>query len=60
MLDMIMNAGKVWRELTRDVRAVTAMEYALIGSLIAVAIIAAVGATGTSVGSVFNTLAGSL
>jgi len=55
-----MNAGKVWRELTRDVRAVTAMEYALIGSLIAVAIIAAVGATGTSVGSVFNTLAGSL
>jgi pilus assembly protein Flp/PilA len=43
-----------------DTRAVTAIEYALIGSLIAVAIIAAVGGLGTNVAATFTTLAANL
>jgi pilus assembly protein Flp/PilA len=43
-----------------DKRAVTAIEYALIAALIAVAIIAAVSTLGTSISSTFNKVASSL
>lgn len=43
-----------------DQHAVTAMEYALIGSLIAVAIIGALMTAGTNIGSSFNTIAANL
>lgn len=46
--------------LIDDERAVTAMEYALIGSLIAIAIIGAVSSLGTDIGAVFNTVVNSL
>ena len=45
------------RSLLGDRRAVTALEYGLIASLIAVAIIAAVGTLGNGIGSTFNTIA---
>jgi pilus assembly protein Flp/PilA len=48
------------RGLAEDRRAVTAMEYALMGSLIAVAIITAVSTLGTNIGHVFNTISNSL
>ena len=43
--------------LLRDRRAVTALEYGLIASLIAVFIIGAVTALGTSLSSTFNSVA---
>jgi len=49
-----------WREFVAERRAVTAIEYALIGSLVAVAIIAAVVSMGTDIGTVFNTVATNL
>lgn len=49
-----------WRELLADKRAVTAMEYALIGSLIAVAIIGALVTLGGNVATTFNTMANNL
>ena len=51
---------KTWLELKVDRRAVTALEYALMGSLIAVAIITAVTGLGTSMKTTFNTVASSL
>jgi pilus assembly protein Flp/PilA len=42
------------RNFLNDESGVTAIEYALIASLIAVAIITAVGTVGTNVSSVFN------
>lgn len=44
----------------RDEEGVTAIEYALIASLIAVVIIAAVTATGTQVNNVFVRICGAL
>ena len=43
-----------------DTQGATAIEYSLIASLIAVIIIAAVALTGTSLGTVYNTIAGSM
>jgi len=43
--------------LMRDARGTTAIEYALIAGLIAVVIAVAVGATGTSVKSLYNRVA---
>jgi pilus assembly protein Flp/PilA len=48
------------RSLLRDRRAVTALEYGLIASLIAVAIIAAVTTLGTNIGNTFNLIANQL
>jgi len=50
----------IWLELRADRRAVTALEYALMGSLIAVAIIAAVIGLGTSMQTTFNTVSNGL
>ncbi len=44
----------------RDERGVTAIEYALIASLIAVAIITAVTLVGTDITNTFNKIAASL
>ena len=46
--------------LRSDKRAVTALEYGLIASLIAVAIIGAVTTLGTNIGQTFNFIAGKL
>ena len=55
-----MRESKTWERLVKDKTAVTAMEYALIGSLIAVVIILAVSALGTNIASTFNTISSSL
>ena len=52
--------SKLVLRFLKDNSGVTAIEYGLIASLIAVVIIAAVTATGTSVSNTFNTVAGSL
>jgi pilus assembly protein Flp/PilA len=44
-------------DFLRNEDGVTALEYSLIGALIAVAIITAVTAAGTAVSGVFNTIA---
>jgi len=49
-----------WLRLASEPRAVTSMEYALIGSLIALVIIGAVGTVGNTLQTVFNTFASSL
>jgi len=46
--------------LGQDRRAVTAMEYALMGSLIAIAIITAVSTLANGIGTTFNTIGNSL
>ncbi len=46
--------------LKTDDKGVTALEYGLIASLIAVAIITAVGLVGTNLTAVFNNVAGQL
>jgi pilus assembly protein Flp/PilA len=48
------------QNLRSDKRAVTALEYGLIASLIAVFIIGAVSALGTSLSSVFHTISTTL
>ena len=48
------------RDFLNDESGVTAIEYALIASLIAVFIIVAVQAVGTQVSTVFNEVASSL
>jgi pilus assembly protein Flp/PilA len=48
------------RQMLRDKRAVTALEYGLIASLIAVFIIAAVSNLGSSLSTTFKTVAGQL
>ena len=47
---------KTWLALKTDRRAVTALEYGLIASLIAVGIIAGFGALGTKFGTMFTTV----
>jgi len=51
---------RTWLELKADRRAVTALEYALMGSLIAVAIITAVTGLGTGMKTTFNTISNNL
>ncbi|HEX3496862.1 MAG TPA: Flp family type IVb pilin [Roseiarcus sp.] len=48
------------RNFLNDESGVTAIEYALIAALIAVAIIGAVTTVGTNIGAEFNTIAGTL
>ena len=51
---------RTWLLLKTDTRAVTALEYALIGSLIAVAIIGTLTTMGTNIKTTFNTIANNL
>ena len=51
---------KSWLDLTRDRRAVTALEYALIAGLIAVVISFAVLRTGSGMAAIFTTLANTI
>jgi pilus assembly protein Flp/PilA len=48
------------RRFMRDEEGVTAIEYGLIAALIAVAIIASVGAVGTDLSALFTRIAASL
>jgi pilus assembly protein Flp/PilA len=48
------------RNFTRDQNGATAIEYGLIAALIAVVIITAVTAVGTSLSTTFTTVSGSL
>jgi pilus assembly protein Flp/PilA len=45
-----------WLELLTDRRSVTALEYALIASLILVVVIAAMSNLGTNLGALFGTI----
>ena len=56
----MIEAFKTARALLADRKGVTALEYGLIASLIAVAIIGAVTTLGTNLTSVFNKVAGEL
>jgi pilus assembly protein Flp/PilA len=47
-------------QLRTDVHAVTALEYAMIASLIAVACVAIIGSLGGQVSSVFSTVSSAL
>ena len=49
-----------FKRFIKDEEGVTAIEYALIASLIAVAIIGAVTLVGTDLSAKFNSIAGSL
>jgi pilus assembly protein Flp/PilA len=49
-----------WMQLSTDRRAVTAIEYGLIASLVAVIIIGGVSAVGTHLSTMFTTLSASL
>ncbi len=51
---------KTWLALKTDRRAVTALEYGLIASLVAVAIVAGATTLGTSIGTAFTTIAGKI
>jgi pilus assembly protein Flp/PilA len=57
---MLRQALALPRTLTSDQRAVTAIEYALIAALIAVAIIGAVVTLGFNASSTFNTVSSEL
>lgn len=46
-----------WSALWRDCRGITSFEYALIGSLIFLVIVAAVSATGNNLRTTFNIIA---
>ncbi len=50
----------IFRQLARDDRGATAVEYTLIASLIAVAAIASMRSVGDKVNNVLNNAAGSL
>jgi pilus assembly protein Flp/PilA len=50
----------VFRKLVQDKQGVTAIEYALIAALIAVAAISAFSLVGTNLSSTFSTIAGQL
>jgi pilus assembly protein Flp/PilA len=56
----MLNYLHTWMALRLDKRGVTAMEYGLIASLIAVAIIAAVTAVGTNLTTTFNAISDKL
>jgi len=48
---------KAWLGLKADLRGVTALEYGLIASLIAVAVITAITTLGSNLGNTFTNLA---
>jgi pilus assembly protein Flp/PilA len=50
----------IFRRLMKNEQGVTAIEYTLIASLIAVAAIAAMGNVGTRVSTVLSTVAGTM
>ena len=50
----------LFRKLVQDKQGVTAIEYALIAALIAVAAISAFSLVGTNLSSTFSTIAGQL
>jgi len=52
--------GIIFSRLVGDKRAVTALEYALIAALVAVVIIGGVSLLGTSVSTVFSTVASTI
>ena len=52
--------SELMKKLVREEEGATAIEYGLIAALIAVAIIGAVTATGTSLTTLFNKVTGSL
>jgi pilus assembly protein Flp/PilA len=54
------HAKNILSRLTRDKRAVTAIEYALIAALIAVVIIGALTALGGNISTTFNSVASEL
>ena len=54
MLDSL----KTWMELKTDRRAVTMLEYAIMGSLIAAVLVLAVPTLTTAVSTEFSTIAG--
>jgi pilus assembly protein Flp/PilA len=60
ILPMLTQYVRTLLALKADKRAVTAIEYALIASLIAVAIIGALSALGTSISGTFNSVAAKL
>jgi pilus assembly protein Flp/PilA len=60
MLTLFASFETCRHQLTRDQRAVSAIEYALITALIAVVIIAAVTGLGKGVGNTFNKVASEL
>jgi pilus assembly protein Flp/PilA len=49
-----MEAGRILHALLQDESGVTAIEYALLGSLIAVAIMTAVASVGVSLGALYE------
>ncbi len=55
-----LNLKSVWLCLESDRRGVTALEYGLIASLIAVAVITAITSLGSHIGGVFTKVAGQL
>jgi pilus assembly protein Flp/PilA len=57
---MLSNIAVSVRLLVADKKAVTAIEYALIAALIAVAIIGAVSTMGANIGSTFGSVASEL
>jgi len=54
------NLKKLISQFIQEEKAVTAIEYALIASLIAVAIIVAVRSVGTNVAAIFTSIATAL
>jgi pilus assembly protein Flp/PilA len=52
--------GRGWQRYIGDERGVTALEYALIGSLIFLAIVGAVVGLGSHVSTLYNTIAANL
>ena len=52
--------ARTWLALRFDKRGVTAMEYGLIAALIAVVIITSLTAVGSSLSTMFSTIAGKL
>ena len=58
MYELIKHTAIVWgRRMGGDKRGVTALEYGLIASAIALAIIGAVGTLGSNISNVFTNLA---
>ncbi len=57
---MLNDINAIVHAIRADKKGVTALEYGLIASLIAVAIITAVSLVGTNLTNVFNTVAGKL
>jgi pilus assembly protein Flp/PilA len=56
----MLNYLTTWMQLKTDRRAVTALEYGLIASLIAVIIIGGVSLIGTNLSAMFTKVAGDL